>query len=48
MLRDDLEVSGPVRLSEVDAAQKEVLGIARKLADSGAINLSGTGDELVA
>ncbi|KLD62123.1 flagellar motor switch protein FliG [Dyella japonica DSM 16301] len=48
MLRDDLEVSGPVRLSEVDSAQKEVLGIARKLADSGAINLSGTGDELVA
>jgi Flagellar motor switch protein len=48
MLRDDLEVSGPVRLSEVDSAQKEVLAIARKLADSGAINLSGTGDELVA
>lgn len=48
MLRDDLEVSGPVRLSEVDAAQKEVLGIARRLADDGQINLTGNGDELVA
>ncbi len=47
MLRDDLEVKGPVRLSEVDAAQKEVLTIARKLADAGEINLSGGGDELV-
>ncbi|WP_266159771.1 flagellar motor switch protein FliG [Dyella silvatica] len=47
MLRDDLEVKGPVRLSEVDAAQKEVLGIARKLADAGQISLSGGGDEFV-
>jgi len=48
MLRDDLEVSGPVRLSEVDAAQKEVLGIARRLSDAGQISLAGNGDELVA
>jgi len=47
MLRDDLEVKGPVRLSEVDAAQKEVLTIARKLADAGEISLSAGGDELV-
>ncbi|MFC5740487.1 flagellar motor switch protein FliG [Dyella tabacisoli] len=47
MLRDDLEVKGPVRLSEVDAAQKEVLGIARKLSDAGQISLSGGGDEFV-
>ena len=47
MLRDDLEVKGPVRLSEVDAAQKEVLGIARRLADSGQISLSASGDEFV-
>lgn len=47
MLRDDLDVKGPVRLSEVDAAQKEVLGIARKLADAGQISLSGGGDEFV-
>ncbi len=47
MLRDDLEVKGPVRLSEVDAAQKEVLQIARKLADAGQISLQAGGDEFV-
>lgn len=47
MLRDDLEVKGPVKLSEVDAAQKEVLQIARKLADAGQISLSANGDEFV-
>ncbi|NUO73689.1 MAG: flagellar motor switch protein FliG [Frateuria sp.] len=44
MLRDDLEVAGPVRVSEVDAAQKEILGIARRLADAGQINLGGSDD----
>ncbi|MFA6230070.1 MAG: flagellar motor switch protein FliG [Rhodanobacter sp.] len=47
MLRDDLEVTGPVRLSEVDAAQKEVLAAARKLADAGQLNLSAGGEEFV-
>jgi flagellar motor switch protein FliG len=47
MLRDDLEVKGPVKLSDVDAAQKEVLQIARKLADSGQLSLSASGDEFV-
>ncbi len=45
MMRDDLEVKGPVRLSEVDAAQKEVLAAARKLADAGQINLGGGGGD---
>jgi len=47
MLRDDLEVKGPVRLSEVDAAQKEVLSTARRLADAGEIRLTAGGDEFV-
>jgi flagellar motor switch protein FliG len=47
MLRDDLEVSGPVRVSEVDAAQKEVLLIARRLADAGQLSLSNGGDDFV-
>ncbi|TAL72561.1 MAG: flagellar motor switch protein FliG [Rhodanobacter sp.] len=48
MLRDDLEVKGPVRLSEVDAAQREILAAARKLADAGQISLGGAnGDEYV-
>jgi len=45
MLRDDLEVRGPVRLSEVEAAQKEILSIARRMADSGEIALGGKGAE---
>jgi len=45
MLRDDLEVKGPVKLSEVDAAQKEILLSARRLADSGQISLGGAGGE---
>lgn len=48
MLRDDLEVKGPVRVSEVEAAQKEILAIARRMADSGEISLGGGGgDEFV-
>lgn len=47
MLRDDLEVSGPVRVSEVDAAQKEVLMIARRLSDAGQLSLSSGGDDFV-
>src|SRR5262249_674125 len=41
MLRDDLEAKGPVRLSEVEAAQKEILLVARKLAEAGTIALGG-------
>ena len=48
MLRDDLEAKGPVRLSEVEMAQKEILGIARRLAEEGQIVLGGKGaDQLV-
>jgi flagellar motor switch protein FliG len=47
MLKDDLEAKGPVRISEVEAAQKEILAAARKLAEAGAINLGGKGEEFV-
>lgn len=48
MLREDLEAKGPVRLSEVQGAQKEILAIARRMAESGDLNLSGRGgDEFV-
>jgi flagellar motor switch protein FliG len=43
MLKDDLEVMGPVKLSEVEAAQKEVLATARRLAETGEVVLSGKG-----
>ena len=45
MLRDDLEAKGPVRLSEVEAAQKEILSIARRMAEAGDIMLGGKGAE---
>ena len=45
MLRDDLESRGPVKLSEVEGAQKEVIVIARRLADEGQISLGGAGSE---
>ncbi|GJM04243.1 MAG: flagellar motor switch protein FliG [marine bacterium B5-7] len=45
MLRDDLEAKGPVKLSEVETAQKEILSIARRLADEGQISLGGSADE---
>jgi len=45
MMVDDLEAMGPVRISEVEAAQKEILSIARRLADSGEIMLGGGGGE---
>ncbi len=45
LLRDDLESKGPVRVSEVEGAQKEILTIARRMSDSGEINLGGSGGE---
>jgi len=47
MLKDDLESRGPVRLSEVEAAQKEILAIVRKMSESGTIQLGGKGEEFV-
>jgi flagellar motor switch protein FliG len=47
MLKDDLEAAPPTKLSEVEAAQKDILAIAKKLADAGEISLGGGGDELV-
>lgn len=45
MLREDLEAKGPVRVSEVEAAQKEILSVARRLAENGDIVLGGGGSE---
>ena len=45
MLREDMEARGPVRLSEVETAQKEIISTARRLADEGDIVLGGSGGE---
>jgi flagellar motor switch protein FliG len=47
MLKDDMESRGPVKLSEVEAAQKEILVVTRKLADAGTIVLGGSGEAYV-
>jgi len=47
MLKDDLESKGPVRIAEVEAAQKEILQTARKLAEAGTIALGGKGEQYV-
>ncbi|MEK9712502.1 MAG: flagellar motor switch protein FliG [Thalassolituus sp.] len=47
LLRDDLDAKGPVKLSDVEAAQKEILTIARRLADAGEIMLGGGGEAMV-
>jgi len=45
MLRDDLETKGPVKLSEVEAQQKQILQTIRRLADEGQIMLGGKGGD---
>jgi flagellar motor switch protein FliG len=47
MLKDDIESKGPVKISEVEGAQKEILQTARKLAEAGTIALASKGDEYV-
>ena len=45
MLREDIEMRGPVRVSQVEAEQKSILLIVRRLADAGEIVLAGQGDD---
>ena len=45
LLQDDLEAMPPVRVSDVEAAQKEILSIARRLSDAGEIMLGGGGGD---
>jgi flagellar motor switch protein FliG len=47
LLRDDLETKGPVKLSEVEGSQKEILTIARRMADAGEIMLGGGGEQML-
>lgn len=47
LMRDDLDAMGPVKLSEVENAQKEILSVATRLAESGEIVIGGKGEELV-
>lgn len=45
MLREDLEARGPVRLSAVEAEQKEILKIVRRLAEEGQVMMASKGGD---
>ncbi|MDJ0927112.1 MAG: flagellar motor switch protein FliG [Gammaproteobacteria bacterium] len=47
LLRDDLEAKGPVRISDVEDAQKQIVQTTRRLADDGTIMIGGGGDDFV-
>jgi flagellar motor switch protein FliG len=47
MLVEDMEAKGPVKLADVEAAQKDILVIARRLAEAGTIALGGGGEDFV-
>lgn len=45
MMQEDLDAKGPVRLKDVEAAQKEILEVATRMAEAGDISLGGKGDD---
>ncbi len=47
MMKEDLEAMGPVRLSDVEEAQQEVIKVVKTLEEQGKITLAGGGEELV-
>jgi flagellar motor switch protein FliG len=47
ILVEDMEARGPVRLAEVEAAQKEILAVVRKMAESGEITLAAKAETFV-
>lgn len=47
MLVEDMEAKGPVKISDVEVAQKDILATARRLAESGGIALGGKGEDFV-
>ncbi len=47
ILREDMEARGPVKLTEVEAAQREIITIAQKLAEDGTIILGASAGEYV-
>ena len=45
LIREDMEVQGPLRVSVVEAEQRKVLGVVRSLADSGQISLKSNAED---
>jgi len=48
MIKDDMEVMGPVRVRDVEEAQQRIVNVIRKLEDEGEIIVArGEGDDLI-
>ncbi len=45
LIREDMEYMGPVRLSDVEAAQQRIVDVVRRLEESGEIIIAGRGDK---
>jgi flagellar motor switch protein FliG len=45
LIKEDMEYMGPVRLSDVEAAQQRIVDVVRRLEDAGDIIISGRGDD---
>jgi len=46
-LKEEMEYLGPVKLKEVEAAQREIVELIRKLEDEGVISIGGAGEEVI-
>ncbi|MGE0645771.1 MAG: flagellar motor switch protein FliG [Nitrospira sp.] len=47
MLKDDMETRGPVKISDVEKAQQNILKVCRKLEEEGRIAIAGVGEEML-
>jgi flagellar motor switch protein FliG len=47
MLKEDMEAKGPVKVSDVEKAQQNILKVCRKLEEEGRIVVSGAGEEML-
>jgi flagellar motor switch protein FliG len=47
MLKEDMEAKGPVKVSDVERAQQNILKVCRKLEEEGRIVIAGAGEEML-
>jgi flagellar motor switch protein FliG len=47
MLKEDMEAKGPVRVSDIEKAQQNILKVCRKLEEEGRIVIAGAGEEML-
>lgn len=47
MVREDMEVRGPAKLSDVEQAQQNILKVSRKLEEEGRVVIGGGGEEMI-